>query len=209
MSTPKARLVSEGVIQLSGDYSEIFNALKGIMEKKSGTIKRDDLDAGILEGAWKYGLNMFGLRVTARFSALPSGEMEVAIKGGFKDALDTTGAGKKKASEITADFLSIFPEQQGSAPPAKPATPPPMPDGLKNGLGKSKVAAGLFGLFLGGLGVHKFYLGSWGWGLLYLLACLTSIPAFVGFIEGIVILCMADDQFDDRYNFSPAGAFKW
>lgn len=28
---------------------------------------------------------------------------------------------------------------------------------------KSKVAAGVLGIFLGGLGVHRFYLGQW-WG---------------------------------------------
>ena len=30
---------------------------------------------------------------------------------------------------------------------------------------KSKVAAGLLGIFLGSLGIHKFYLGGWGWEL--------------------------------------------
>ena len=34
---------------------------------------------------------------------------------------------------------------------------------------KSKVAAGVLGIFLGGIGVHKFYLGKVGMGILYLL----------------------------------------
>ena len=38
---------------------------------------------------------------------------------------------------------------------------------------KSKLTAGLLAIFLGGLGVHKFYMGSWGWGLIYLLLCWT------------------------------------
>jgi hypothetical protein len=182
MATCNARQVSEGVINLNGDYNELFHALKEIMESNGGTIRRDDIDAGILEGAWKYGLNMFGLRVTARFNVLKSGEMQVAIKGGFKDALDTTGAGKKKSQEITAKFLSIFPEQEGLTIPAGTSTPPPKSDALEDGLGKSKVAAGLFGIFLGGIGIHKFYLGCWGWGVLYILMCWTMITQVVGFI---------------------------
>lgn len=60
---------------------------------------------------------------------------------------------------------------------------------------KSKVAAGLLAIFLGGIGIHKFYLGKIGLGILYLLFCWTYIPAFVGFIEGIVILSSSDQNF--------------
>mgnify|MGYP003458009378 CR=1 FL=1 len=48
---------------------------------------------------------------------------------------------------------------------------------------KSKVAAGILAMFLGGIGVHKFYLGQVGMGILYLCFCWTGIPAFVAFIE--------------------------
>src|SRR5665647_305696 len=41
--------------------------------------------------------------------------------------------------------------------------------------GKSKLAAALFALFLGGFGIHKFYLGCTGMGILYLLFCWTFI----------------------------------
>ena len=30
---------------------------------------------------------------------------------------------------------------------------------------KSKVTAGVLALLLGGLGIHKFYTGAWGWGI--------------------------------------------
>jgi len=36
--------------------------------------------------------------------------------------------------------------------------------------GKSKLMAGLLGILLGAFGVHKFYLGSWGWGIVFALA---------------------------------------
>jgi TM2 domain-containing membrane protein YozV len=65
--------------------------------------------------------------------------------------------------------------------------------------GKSKLAAALFALFLGGLGIHKFYLGQTGWGIIYLLLCWTLIPAFVGFIEGILFLTMSESDFIRKY----------
>lgn len=60
---------------------------------------------------------------------------------------------------------------------------------------KSKVAAGVLGILLGGIGVHKFYLGKIGMGILYLCFCWTGIPAIVGFIEGIMYLCANDENF--------------
>lgn len=66
--------------------------------------------------------------------------------------------------------------------------------------GKSKIAAGLFGIFLGSFGVHKFYLGRIGWGILYLLFFWTAIPGFVGVIEGILYLTSSDQDFNAKYN---------
>ncbi|HUX68145.1 MAG TPA: TM2 domain-containing protein [Terriglobales bacterium] len=65
--------------------------------------------------------------------------------------------------------------------------------------GKSQLAAALFGIFMGGIGVHKFYLGQTGWGIVYLLFCWTLIPAVVGMIEGILLLTMSHAQFVARY----------
>jgi TM2 domain-containing membrane protein YozV len=68
--------------------------------------------------------------------------------------------------------------------------------------GKSKLAAALFALFLGGLGIHKFYLGRVGWGIVYLLLCWTFIPALVGLIEGILLLVMSESDFNRKYGGS-------
>ena len=65
---------------------------------------------------------------------------------------------------------------------------------------KSKVAAGLLGIFLGSFGIHKFYLGRWGWGVIYLLFCWTYIPGIVGFIEGIVYLLSSDESFARKHD---------
>ncbi len=64
---------------------------------------------------------------------------------------------------------------------------------------KSKVAAGLLGIFLGGFGIHKFYTGHILAGIIYLLFCWTYIPAFIGLIEGIIYLCASDENFNMKY----------
>ncbi len=65
---------------------------------------------------------------------------------------------------------------------------------------KSKVAAGILAIFLGGIGVHKFYMGKIGMGILYILFCWTGIPACVGFIEGIIYLCSNDENFQLKHH---------
>jgi TM2 domain-containing membrane protein YozV len=65
--------------------------------------------------------------------------------------------------------------------------------------GKSKLAAALFAILLGGIGVHKFYLGRIGWGVLYIVFFWTFIPAILGLIEGIIYLTMSDEAFAAKY----------
>ena len=64
---------------------------------------------------------------------------------------------------------------------------------------KSRIAAALLALFLGGIGVHKFYLGRAGQGILYLIFCWTLVPALIAFVEFIVYLCMTDEVFATKY----------
>jgi TM2 domain-containing membrane protein YozV len=64
---------------------------------------------------------------------------------------------------------------------------------------RSKVGAALFAILLGGLGLHRFYLGRPISGVVYLLFCWTLIPAVVGFIEGILLLVMSEEQFLQQY----------
>lgn len=63
-----------------------------------------------------------------------------------------------------------------------------------SGTQKSKIAAGLLGIFLGSLGVHNFYLGNIGKAvaqlLISVLSCgaLSLVSGIWGLIEGIMIL---------------------
>lgn len=74
---------------------------------------------------------------------------------------------------------------------------------------ENKIAAGVCGILLGWLGVHKFILGMTGAGLTMLLVSIVGgiltcgIAAWVmwiiGLIEGIVYLTKSDDEFVRTY----------
>ncbi|MFJ5714194.1 TM2 domain-containing protein [Neobacillus sp. NPDC093127] len=65
---------------------------------------------------------------------------------------------------------------------------------------KSKVTAGVLGILLGSLGIHKFYLGKIGMGIIYILFSWTGIPGLIGLIEGILYLTKSDEEWDRQYN---------
>ena len=56
---------------------------------------------------------------------------------------------------------------------------------------KSKMAAGLLGIFLGAWGIHNFYLGNTNRGVIQLVLTLVTcgVAGIWGVIEGILILC--------------------
>lgn len=64
---------------------------------------------------------------------------------------------------------------------------------------KSRIVAALLAFFLGTFGIHKFYLGQTGWGILYLLFCWTFIPTLVSLIEGCLYLLSTERQFALKY----------
>lgn len=104
-------------------------------------------------------------------------------------------------------------------PPAFTPMPPPLQSPGYGGVTYSqsevnskKVAAGVCGILLGGLGVHKFILGKTGTGLIMLLVTLCTfgigwlIMHPIGLIEGIVYLTKTDEEF---YRTYMAGSKNW
>ena len=81
---------------------------------------------------------------------------------------------------------------------------------------KNKILAGVLAILFGGLGVHKFYLGKYGLGVLYALFpffstlialatdseaifMLSFLPSFVSFIEGLMYIFMSNEDFQKKY----------
>lgn len=70
---------------------------------------------------------------------------------------------------------------------------------IGQGQPRSRTTTGILALLLGGLGIHKFYLGKPIWGFVYIALIWTFIPAIVGFIEGLNFLLMDEKTFNNRY----------
>lgn len=87
------------------------------------------------------------------------------------------------------------------------ATPPPVYGSTNNPFdasgpeGKSRGVAALLAIFLGGLGIQYFYLGKTGAGLITIGLTLISCGLFelVMFIQGIYMLCITNEQFQQKY----------
>lgn len=69
---------------------------------------------------------------------------------------------------------------------------------------KSKIAAGLLAIFLGSLGIHKFYLGYTMTGIIMLLITLLGsllfflgplVMGIISLVEGIIYLTKSDELF--------------
>lgn len=89
-------------------------------------------------------------------------------------------------------------------PPPMSAMPPPTiapPPSTFNARASNKLPAGICGILLGSLGIHKFILGYTGAGLIMLLVSLLTcgiggvVMHVIGLIEGIIYLCKPDDEF--------------
>lgn len=65
---------------------------------------------------------------------------------------------------------------------------------------KSKGIALLLCFFLGGFGAHQFYLGNTTQGVFYLIFSWTCIPAIISIIDFIIILCMSESYFHQKYD---------
>lgn len=60
----------------------------------------------------------------------------------------------------------------------------------------NKITYVILAILLGNCGIHKFYAGKPGQGILYILFCWTCIPWFIGVIEGIIAACQKEDSND-------------
>ena len=104
-------------------------------------------------------------------------------------------------AEFAADLKTAPP------PPMSPpgATPPATYDPNVSARASIKIPAGICGILLGSLGIHKFILGYTGAGLIMLLVTLLTcflaspIRHIIGLIEGIISLAKPDQDFVRTY----------
>jgi len=71
-----------------------------------------------------------------------------------------------------------------------------------------KVVAGILGILIGALGIHKFYLGYTKEGIIQiLLNLLCGLGSLIGLIEGIIYLTKTDEEFYQTYQVGKKGWF--
>ncbi len=77
----------------------------------------------------------------------------------------------------------------GTSLGSQPVNPQPS-SGPVNPEAKSKIVAGLLGIFFGGIGLHNFYLGNTQRGIIQIVVSFVTcgIGSIWGFIEGVLIL---------------------
>ena len=98
--------------------------------------------------------------------------------------------------------LGSLPEFASELKPVPPAIVPPPPGTSR---ASNKIPAGVCGILLGSLGIHKFILGYTGAGLVMLLVTVLTcgiagaVMHIIGLIEGIVYLCKSDEEFVRTY----------
>jgi TM2 domain-containing membrane protein YozV len=71
---------------------------------------------------------------------------------------------------------------------------------------RNKDLATVLAFTLGTFGIHKFYLGQTGKGILYMLFCWSGIPTLAGMADAAFLLGMGSDQFERKYNLGEPDA---
>lgn len=104
------------------------------------------------------------------------------------------GFAKGSGSKYCPNCGQILTEGAGFCVSCGASVETPVFEGTVQSEGKSKIAAGILGILLGGLGIHNFYLGYTKKGLIQLLISVLSCgtlswaSAIWGLVEGILIL---------------------
>jgi len=70
----------------------------------------------------------------------------------------------------------------------------------------NKNTAGILAIVFGALGIHKFYQGKYGKGLVYFAFCWSLIPAFISIAEGIHYLTETQEEYETELKPKPKKA---
>lgn len=200
---------STGAIATDCPYEVLYSRCRDLMGSLGGKLVEDDKTSGILEAKWRYGIDPLGrLRVRAQFTTIER-RTEVVFRGRFTDAISSkTSAAAKKRDEVETQFIAEIERKAGLHMAAPPQNITPVHY-------KSKAVTGILALIFGGLGVHRFYLGTWGIGLIYLLILLPLTVAsgfpfsiIVSLIDAVHFYGMRQTRFEQRYSPNSISPFK-
>ena len=154
-----------------------------------GTVLEFDLQSssGLISGEDGHRYPFHGTDVKSDFKALRLGvEVDFETEGATATSIYIISRPRARGS-LSSGLDSLSSGQQGP---------------------KSKIVAGLLAIFLGQMGIHKFYLGYNLPGLILLLVALFGhlglfipnvIALIVSVVEGVIYLTKSDEDFDATY----------
>ena len=64
---------------------------------------------------------------------------------------------------------------------------------------KNRLLTIVLAVFLGGLGIHRFYLGNYIMGAVYLIFSWTGIPTIIACVEALYFLVIGEQEFNHKY----------
>ena len=125
----------------------------------------------------------------------------------MEEHLRSEGLTKSTTTMTTDDDEKIFeeiPTQIGRKYPPRAARPdrrevPAIPDGERPAVIRQKMIQSALAIFLGTVGAHKFYQGKTLLGVLYFIFSWTTLPTWIGLLEGVRYLFMPIDDFYNQY----------
>lgn len=117
--------------------------------------------------------------------------------------------GSAQVPPYQPDYAQTPPSGQPGYTQAPPTDQPAYTQAPPVYASKNKIAAGLLAIFLGSLGIHKFYLGFTTPGIIYLLITIiggavtfgvaSGVMGILALIEGILYLTKSDQDFYQLY----------
>ncbi|NLK62995.1 MAG: TM2 domain-containing protein [Fusobacteria bacterium] len=190
--------INETTVQSKCNYEELFEHVTAHFQEQGGILAVVDMIHGKVEALWKYGKDTSNIKITANFSAQKDESIQIRLEGSLENAIDNFNVAKKRAEEMTDEILKPINVKAWALTNNKY---------LIRHRGKRKNITALLTILGGFCGIHKFYIGNWGWGLVYLLLIGTGISLFLSVVEFIYILTLTSDKFNERYNYKKISVF--
>lgn len=103
---PALFFAGRGRFNFTGSYDQAFELTRQAMRESGVKISQASKERAIIAGSCSYGINFFGISVTATFYAAGS-ETGIEITASLSDAFDTMGVCDKKVDEIGSRLCAL------------------------------------------------------------------------------------------------------
>ena len=105
-AAPLAQMVKEGRFAFACPYDQAYTIVERAMTESEVKIRERTPEKGLLKGNCAYGINVFGITVTAIFYS-DAGVTQAEVSANLTDAFDTFGVCKKKVAQISDRIRSL------------------------------------------------------------------------------------------------------